>query len=120
MPYIICVNTPGNLPESEPYAVITLEDARDAAFTEVQARRPEGDDYHTDPWPDLAVEAEHNVPEQGGVIGPLPDGYVIDVTRVTWDEMSNLAGASQVMGIAAEEGDAEDQAAILDAYNDHA
>lgn len=32
MPYIVIVNQPGFLPEANPYAVATLEEAREAAM----------------------------------------------------------------------------------------
>lgn len=107
MPYIICVNKPGCLPEGDPVAVATLDDARERAREEIgtsadalgeeQAAR----DYFR------AAEGEADVlPEQGGVI-QLPDGYVIDVTAITWRELATLAEIGH--------GYTHDE--ILDAYN---
>jgi hypothetical protein len=78
MPYIICVSRPGCLPEQEPFAVADLGEAKDHAAS-------------------IAVEANtslrhvgqaHTLPEEGGRIGPLPDGYVIEVRRVDWLELA--------------------------------
>lgn len=108
MPYVICVNQPGYLPESDPVAVATLDEAREQArecvgtsadaLGEEQAAR----DYFR------AAEGEADaLPEQGGVI-QLPDGYVVDVRVVTWDELADLAGFSSTRHTHDE---------ILDAYN---
>jgi hypothetical protein len=121
MPYIICVNQrtylptePGAAPmwrddeRGDPVAVATIEEARETAREELvsmerttlaeAARATElGEDIRT-------------LPESGGVIGPLPDGYVVDVQRVTWDELARVAKRwPRAL--------AEDPARILDAYN---
>jgi hypothetical protein len=99
MPYIICVNQPGCLPEQEPYAVATIEGARQAVFSEAEDALGVGD---LD-----AVRMCREITESGGVVGPLPDGYVIDVRRVTWQELRKLTGLLSMV----------DREAILDAYN---
>lgn len=114
MPYIICVNQPGCLPEADPTAVATIEEAREAATQECtvsEARFPGtaesggwGDPKVWTPFEDAARE----LPESGGTIGPLPDGYVIDVRQVSLDELAGLAGCTN---------GAWSEGAILDAYN---
>lgn len=109
MPYIICVNQPGCLPESDPTAVATLEDARTSAVEEID--RSARDVLPDDEYDRLSRSAFY-LPESGGVIGPLPDGYAIDVRKVSGVELARLAGLTS-----------DDPAerftlpAILDAYN---
>lgn len=108
MPYIVVVNRPGYLPEQDPYAVATLDEARDTAAEEVlrsyeQDESEESFHGHYGPFNALA----HALTEQGGTIGPLPDGYVIDVQAVTWDRLSHIA-----------ESDTDDHDAIIDSYNE--
>lgn len=108
MPYIITVNQPGCLPESDPTAVATIEEARETAREEVA--RYSGEMPRTWPTPIAAYVGEaERLPEHGGTVGPLPDGYVIDVRRVTWDELAKLAQWP--------EGRSSVPALILDAYN---
>lgn len=120
MPYIICTNMPGCLPEQEPHAAATLEEARGAACNEIE-RTPMTATDET-----RLLRDAMSLPESGGVIGPLSDGYVIDVQRVTWSELRDLAGLT-VTGIirAIEAANARSivglqqkaQGYILDAYN---
>jgi hypothetical protein len=88
MPYTICVNQPGYLPEADPYAVATFEDAREAVDAELSRSNVEGlMDF-------AALNAEvAALPESGGTIGPLPDGYVIDVTEHSYDSIAAQARA---------------------------
>ncbi len=73
MPYIITTN--GN----EPVAVATLEEAQDIAYERVG-----------DAWTGLPLDAGWSerqfdvdgLDKQGGTVGPLPYGSVIDVRRV--------------------------------------
>lgn len=86
MPYIVTTHeldeTSGmpTPPMNRPYAVATLEDARDYVIDELG---------HIYDGFELPVSDEHNqraaeLTESGGTIGPLPDGYVIEVQRVDW------------------------------------
>lgn len=87
MPYIVCVNMPGCLPEQDPRAVATLEEARAAANDELY--RGEGEAADALQWQPFYGAADA-LPESGGVIGPLPDGYVIDVQRLSWPDLAAL------------------------------
>lgn len=83
MTYVICVNKPGYLPESEPVEVDTIQEARDAAAEEVQRSMDAfGDDREAQARYGFTAAEEQalDLPEDGGVIH-MPDGYVIDVTR---------------------------------------
>ena len=102
MPYIICENRPGNLPEADPFAVVLLEEAQIYAADVVRHRAfPE----------DKANEQKAlDLPAEGGVIGPLSDGYVIDVTLIGWPEL-----AAQVQDRIPDPNPSEN--AIIDAYN---
>jgi len=102
MPYIIIVNRPGYLPEQDPYAVASVEDARDAACEEVEATSTARLEMQVAD----ELEAARRLPFGGGIIGPLPDGYVIDVRRVSWHELARIAGTGST-----------DPQAILNAYN---
>lgn len=88
MPYIICVNQPGCLPEQDPIAVATLEEARSLACDEIDISARERSRRNLT---NFTIEVEQ-LPEDGGIIGPLPDGYVIDVQARTWSELAELAG----------------------------
>jgi hypothetical protein len=99
MPYIITVGVPGSasgrtLPVGRTYAVATLDEAREAAESEVDrsldalGEEPEAHAYFA-----VVADAALSLPEDGGVI-ELPDGYVIDVRFVDWDEMFRLAQPS--------------------------
>ena len=108
MPYTICQNVPGNLPEADPVAVATLGDARDAALDIVLRNESMNFDPTRVGMYSEADEAARNLPAEGAVIGPLPDGYVIDITHVGWDELARLAGLTTLP---------KDWQKILDAYN---
>jgi hypothetical protein len=102
VPYIITVNQPGYLPESDTLACATIDEARCHALDVYDERRGTDEDDAAagigpdDPirgaWLDCA-DAIETLPEHGGVVGPLPDGYVIDVQFFTWDEFMNLNDA---------------------------
>jgi hypothetical protein len=106
MPYIICVNRPGYMPEADPVAVITLEEARAAAWALVFDSKSQ----HID---GSEVDA---LPESGGTIGPLPDGYVIEVQQVSFHELA-LAAGHEHPPARNEVCMPEDQVRVLDAYN---
>lgn len=91
MPYIVTTyadQTDGVYgPESQPYAVATLEEACDAASEEGDRsfETIDGPRQPTD-----IVRAIDALPEHGGTVGPLPDGYVIEVQQVEWIELARL------------------------------
>lgn len=104
MPFTICVNRPGYLPEESPRAVETIEEARSAASD------------HIIGTPMLADDESHllrwaaKLPESGGLIGPLPDGYVIEVSHVSYGNLwKAITGSKDNQPI--------DTADIVDAYN---
>ncbi len=96
MPYIICVNVPGCLPEADPVAVATLEDARYAARDAIETSAQCSDGDETDAIYETALSDLNGqwawIFEEGATIGPLPDGYVIDVRPVSWAELASIAG----------------------------
>lgn len=126
MPYIISVNMPGYLPEQDPTATATLDEARQHATDEV--RRSPGYDEAMDLAPYTAADgAIAAMSTDGAVIGPLPDGYAIDVQRVTWTELATLAGyntmtprddIAELERVGYQGQSFADE--IIDAYNDHA
>lgn len=94
MPYTICVNMPGCLPEQDPVAAATIEEARDIAATEVECSSTWiGSEYTMSDFTALA-RAAGTLPEQGGIIGPLPDGYVIDVQPIEWGVLIDAYNAA--------------------------
>lgn len=64
-------------------AVATLEEAREAAY--VAAR------HHDDTDDGEYETAAHRIDEAGGTVGPLPDGTVIEVTRVAYNWVAGVA-----------------------------
>lgn len=118
MPYTVCINRPGFLPEQDPQAVATIEEA--CAYVEGELDAPLYDQFdkvsdiervHAHVLNELQATVRHALGETGGVIGPLPDGYVIDVWPVSYAELLNLVidGAGGVPD--------DVSGAILDAYN---
>ena len=73
-------------------AVATLDEARKAAYRIRRERYP-------------SAYGQINLAESGGVVGPLPDGTVIEVQHVHWDELRAAAKvpstASDAMTVAA-------------------
>lgn len=114
MPYTVCVNQPGCLPESSPAAYATLEEARWAMAEEI-ARSDEGNTAFTPYERSLADEA---VGEDGGLYH-LPDCYVIDVTYVEWSQLARMCDPPlPITGPAGREWTDEDKDEIIDAYNE--
>jgi hypothetical protein len=72
-------------------AVATLDEARDVAAATVQLTWP-GDSAPRDPRIGDAELAAERLPKQGGTIGPLPDGTVIEVERTGYAELWRLIG----------------------------
>jgi len=116
MPYIIVVNRPGHLPEADPVAVATVEEARDRAADDVRTSMDAfGDDREAlQRYGFLDAElAAMDVPEHGGTIGPMSDGYVIDVQFYTWLEMR---AKTDVITVGQYPSDSEKEL-IIDHYN---
>lgn len=98
MPYIIAVNHDR---WDDPYTVATLEEAREAAASEVE-RAYDALDWPTDPAEQnerlrIASYWAHEcrlIPCAGSALGPLPDGYVVSVSLVSYAELAKLTGDS--------------------------
>jgi hypothetical protein len=96
-------------------AVATLEEARALAYAKA-LRRGSLAQMSDDP---------RMFSEQGGTVGPLPDGTVIEVEQTTWVRLvmyirrdaSPTGGRDGLRPVEASQGDAEAQREILDAYN---
>jgi hypothetical protein len=92
-------------------AVATLEEARDcAALVGLGAMA-------NDP-PDSALLRQTimlRITEQGGTIGPLPDGTVIEVEPTTWEALDDATGAPHHRFYPLDE--SARHAEIIDAYN---
>jgi hypothetical protein len=86
MPYIVCVNLPGCLPVSDPIAYSTLEEVRDQTDLIVRNSLDDCDGWNTNTSNVFELcNSAQTINDDGGIIGPLPDGYIIEVTRVSWD-----------------------------------
>lgn len=63
-------------------AVATLEEAREMAKAEVVRC------IGTKGWFGKSVHEQYeSLPDSGGMIGPLPDGTLIEVRQVSWDDI---------------------------------
>ncbi len=120
MPYVITVNRPGFLPEADPVAVATLEDAREVAHDEIGRSLPDDRELNSDEQrADRAARlAARDIGASGGCV-PLPGGYVVDVQPLGWIDLERLArGASSSPLPDITTFDSDDyRAQILDAYN---
>lgn len=111
MPYIVTpgVQTTDAGTNYESTAVETIEEARDKAGGIAQAQWTASEGIG---WlPSHLARRARCLPESGGTIGPLPDGCIIDVQPITYDELAGLVF------------DRKDYAPmfesdIIDAYND--
>lgn len=84
MPYIVTTRSP-DLDAIEPYAVATLDEALEYVSTTIcDLMAGENFGQYQDEF--------RAIGETGGSVGPLPDGTVIEVRRVSWPEMYALAG----------------------------
>lgn len=116
MPYIVCVNRPGCLPEQSPLATATIDEVRRAARAALDDSLPQdrslnSDEQRADRWARLAIQDMIDGGEGGTIT--LPDGYVVDVRRVTINELAALCGKWN------ERGSSDfSTAAIIDAYNE--
>ena len=63
-------------------AVATLDEARTVAYFACDRAKP-----YEDPFKDEACD----LPTEGGTIGPLPDGTVIEVREVLWGDLADQA-----------------------------
>jgi hypothetical protein len=94
-------------------AVATLEGARTSAEESVKA--------HAVGLIGQWRRQAESLPESGGTIGPLPDGTVIEVERVTWHDIAREGGLSYAdamsFAVDAERGSEAAQRILLDAYN---
>ncbi len=118
MPYIITtgIQTTDSGTNFESVAVATIEEARDFAHKAVDTSFGDtATGKSHDRMLDLACDAR-NLPDSGGTIGPMPDGYVIDVTPVCWNWIIGMAEDAGIDtdAIYADGGDL----AILATYND--
>jgi len=83
VPYIITVTEPANADASDVWkdrtAVATLDEARKAAYAAIgENDNPPYFDGH------FAVDS---LEADGGTVGPLPDGTVIEVAPATWADL---------------------------------
>lgn len=86
MPYVITTRR-----YDDPYAhdPALLDLSRVAVATLAEARETVGlilDEQDQSRWP-AELNPYAPVPESGGTVGPLPDGTIIEVTHVKWDEL---------------------------------
>jgi hypothetical protein len=73
-------------------AVATLEEAREEARDRLRENRSlYGDSNEYRRFGEMIPA----LPEQGGAVGPLPDGTVIEVEQVGWSELARLAGRTR-------------------------
>jgi hypothetical protein len=116
MPYIICVNRPGCLPDGEePVAVEGILEMREAAAAAVDTSRDAlGDEPEAHGYFAAAADAALEVPEHGGTI-TLPDGYVVDVRFYTWLEFRGLLHPPYIL--VGRYPSPSEKAAMLDRYN---
>jgi len=79
MAYQLIVYRHPNRAWAVPRVVETLEEARYEALAHIVNSHDAGD---TDgDWEQCEVSAQQ-IPQSGGKVGPLPDGYVIEVRRL--------------------------------------
>lgn len=118
MPFIVCTNLPGCLPESDPVAVATIEEARWRAAEELAEANSIAETGCADRafTPAERAEVDEHISNEGGTIGPLPDGYVIDVQPYWWVTLARQTDDTY-RGIGDEVPPAHVQQRILDAYN---
>lgn len=87
MPYMICVNQPGHLPEAAPYAVENLYMARACMKDEIERTRQafDGPDSEITPATEaVALGAVDMLGEDGGTV---PIGrYVVEASPISFDE----------------------------------
>lgn len=85
MPYVITTirDERGVTYASDPVAVATLEEARENIAPMLEEAFPYG--------PCGNAKAIRELSESGGTVGPLPDGRIIEVSRVGWIDFEMMA-----------------------------
>lgn len=90
MPYTISVNTPGCLPEQEPYEVETLAEARDALSTEVTRTVDAHDGPGAEEYGAQEAEAQQAIMDIGPEGGSVTVGnYVHEAIRTDASDWSS-------------------------------
>ena len=96
-------------------AVATLEEARQIVLDflefDIAAEQVDAD------MMDAQYRYAEALPESGGTVGPLPDGTVIEVERVSWHDLTHHAPNVGRFWLPATGGDEASRTAILDAFN---
>lgn len=110
MPYIITTTTRRGPEGATKFdvtrrAVATLDEAREEAWDAYS----QPDDVARETL-DALAEQVFAITEQGGTIGPLPDGTRIEVETATWDELADDAGTPLYPAVVS-------HSEIIDAYN---
>lgn len=97
MPYIVTTKRPIGVSKSlapackvSRRAVVTLEEAGEAFH---EALFVCGIEPPSEEWGDWAMAWHLHISEPGGTVGPLPDGTVIEVEPVEWDDIRRVVGA---------------------------
>jgi hypothetical protein len=118
MPYIVTTRErhPSYVDSSAPFgrvlsrrAVATLDEAHDcAALVGLGAMANDPPDSRL-----LRQTIMLRITEQGGTIGPLPDGTVIEVERATWADLRRAVGREP----SAMPSNPKVRATTIDAYN---
>jgi hypothetical protein len=90
MPYIITSSYVGEykrlrIEDGFPCAVATIADVRDLCQPIV--REPADSHIRSQ-----LVSQVNCLSESGGTIGPFPDGYVINIKMLDWEDLRELAG----------------------------
>jgi hypothetical protein len=118
VPYIITTRLVEGDPEAprsadvtDRRAVATLDEARGAAQEAVDSAGPIKSRHS---WEAICGYIAHTMGEEGGTVGPLPDGTVIAVERTGWDRLRDAIGQPTLTVCAF---NADNRDAILDAYN---
>lgn len=101
MPYIISIKD--GRQTTSAHAVATLNEARDWTAGEVAA-------HTSDPAvAEHIVKAVDLLPEEGGTVGPLPDGTLIKVHPIAYSSLGGMVGLKAA--------DLPTDQQILDAWN---
>lgn len=103
-------------PKDTRRVVATLGEARDRALSIVlNIEHAKQDPARVGTYSEADAVAR-SLPKEGGIIGPLPDGTVIEVTSVSWNWIIGVADDAGIDtdSIYADGGDL----AILNAYNE--
>jgi hypothetical protein len=96
-------------------AVATLDEARKVCHDAVLASELPTHEV-MDPAHDRFYDAALTLPD-GGTVGPLPDGTVIEVEATTWADLASASVIDPAVRNRAVNGDTAMRQRILDAYN---